>query len=331
MMKTVTGGLKYFNEVALIRGKQLGMDAVLLNRPPLWGKDEWSEKAVQWMVDYCAKFGMIIAGVENIPVEWFTPIVLNYPERDECIERYLRIITAFGKAGIPYLGYGFAAGNVWRTDLAAKGRGGCRCMQYVKADENTKGNQLVYKNVIHGEMPSREELWNNYAYFLKAVLPHAEKEHVGLMLHPSDPPLPVVHGVPRIFCSIEDYKYAYELSGHSPAWGLNLCLGCISQMGGKDAVLEMIRYFGPKGKIFQVHLRDVIGSGESFTECFLGEGNYNPAQVLCELENCGFNGYVFEDHVPMIHDDDGYHTIGRAHAVGYIQGMIDMMKYLIKK
>lgn len=76
------------------------------------------------MVDYCAKFGMIIAGVENIPGGMFsTPIVMNYPERDECIERYLRIITAFGKAGVPYIGYGFAAGNVWRTDLAAKGRG----------------------------------------------------------------------------------------------------------------------------------------------------------------------------------------------------------------
>ena len=51
------------------------------------------------------------------------------------------------------------------------------------------------------------------------------------------------------------YVKAYEdtkgnqLSGHSPAWGLNLCLVCISQMGGKDAVLEMIRYFGPKDKI----------------------------------------------------------------------------------
>ena len=73
------------------------------------------------------------------------------------------------------------------------------------------------------------------------------------------------------------YVKAYEdakgnqLSGHSPAWGLNLCLGCISQMGGKDAVLEMIRYFGPKDKISQVHLRDVIRSGESFTECFLGK------------------------------------------------------------
>ena len=329
-MKVITGALKYFNENAIIRGKQLGCEGVHFNRPPLWGNDTWAPESVKWLVEYCKKFDMPVTGVENIPVEWFTPIILGYPERDECIERYQGIIEAFGKAGIPLLGYGFGAGNVWRTSIHAKGRGGSECMQYVQADEK-KGNALTYKNVIRGENPTREQLWENYAYFLKAVLPTAEKWHVKLMLHPSDPMLPEVNGIPRIMVSIEDFKRAYELSGGSPAWGINLCIGCFSQLGGREAVLEMIRYFGPKGKLFQVHFRDVIGSGNDFTECFLGEGNFDPAEIISELAKNGFDGYIFEDHVPVIRDDDFYHTIGRAHASGYIQGMLAMMQYMQKK
>ena len=39
-------------------------------------------------------------------------------------------------------------------------------------------------------------------------------------------------------------------------------------------------FFGPKGKIFYVHMRDVNGHVPRFEECFLGEGNYDPAAVI---------------------------------------------------
>ena len=42
---------------------------------------------------------------------------------------------------------------------------------------------------------SAEDIWTNYTYFIKAVLPVAEKSDVRLALHPDDPPIPMMNGV----------------------------------------------------------------------------------------------------------------------------------------
>lgn len=173
-----------------------------------------------------------------------------------------------------------------------------------------------------------DRLWQNYQYFLKVVLPVAEFVGVRLALHPDDPPVPEVGGLPRIFGRVDAFKRAAELAGNSPAWGLELCLGCCSEMGGESTVLEMIRHFGPRGQIVYVHFRDVQGVAEHFQECFLGEGNYDPAKVLYELVQAGFDGFILDDHVPRLVGDTPWGHRARAHAIGYLQGMLRMLDYL---
>ena len=104
-----------------------------------------------------------------------------------------------------------------------------------------------------------DDLFDNYRYFMDAVLPTAEKAGVMLALHPDDPPLRRFGGIQRMVTSLEDYKRAMEI-GNSPAWGVNLCLGCCSEKGGRDCALEMIRYLGVRKKILSVHFRDVQGT-----------------------------------------------------------------------
>ena len=111
-------------------------------------------------------------------------------------------------------------------------------------------------------------------------------------------------------------------------WGLNLCLGCFSQLGGEPYVLDMIDTFVPRGKVSIVHLRDVQGTIERFQECFLGDGNYDPAKVLTRLKRCGYNGIVIDDHVPFLTDDTRWGRTARAFENGYIQGMKAMLDYL---
>jgi mannonate dehydratase len=169
-------------------------------------------------------------------------------------------------------------------------------------------------------------MWENYAYFLGAVLPVAERAGVRLALHPDDPPVPSLAGVARIFVSVENFKRAYEMAGGSPAWGLDLCLGCCSEMpGGAANVREMIEYFGPKGRIFYVHFRDVKGTVPRFAECFIGEGNYDAAATMRLLKRNGFTGFLLDDHVPHVVDDTPWGHRGRAHAIGYMQGLLDMI------
>ena len=55
-------------------------------------------------------------------------------------------------------------------------------------------------------------------------------------------------------------------------------MGCYSEMG--DNVIDTIRYFGERNKIFYVHMRDVQGCMPSFQECFLGEGNFDPVEAV---------------------------------------------------
>ncbi len=176
---------------------------------------------------------------------------------------------------------------------------------------------------------TEEQMWDNYDYFIKAVLPVAEEAGVKLALHPDDPPVPMLGGVARLFYEPAGFKRAYELNPSSPAWGLDLCLGCCSEMpGGKANVREMIEFFGPKGRIFYVHFRDVQGTVPNFTECFIGEGNYDPAEVMVLLAKNGFDGFLLDDHVPHMDDDTDWNHRGRAHAIGYMQGLLQMRAFL---
>jgi mannonate dehydratase len=136
-------------------------------------------------------------------------------------------------------------------------------------------------------------------------------------------------GVARLFRNVEGFKRAEAITP-SEAWGLDLCLGCCSEMpGGAVNVMAMIEHFGPRGRIFYIHFRDVQGTVPAFSECFLGEGNYDPAVVLLALKRNGFTGFMLDDHVPHIVDDTPWCHRGRAHAIGYMQGMMQMMEHLV--
>jgi mannonate dehydratase len=93
---------------------------------------------------------------------------------------------------------------------------------------------------------------------------------------------------------------------------------------GAANVFEMIDYFGPLGKIFYVHFRDVQGSVPKFAECFLGDGNYDPAEVVLRLKQVGFNGFLLDDHVPFVIGDTPWGHRARGHAIGYMQGLLRM-------
>ena len=99
-------------------------------------------------------------------------------------------------------------------------------------------------------------------------------------------------------------------------------------IGGKANVAEMIEYFAPKGSIAYIHFRDVKGTVPDFTECFIGDGNFDPAEVMVLLARTGFEGFLLDDHVPHMDDDTDWNHRGRAHAIGYMQGLIRMGEFL---
>jgi mannonate dehydratase len=238
--------------------------------------------------------------------------------------------------GIDLLGYNWLPTFVWRTDMKVAGRGGAMVTSF-DLGEIGAGNALASYRLSPTEPLtepiSTEQMWANHQYFLDAVLPVAEEEGVRLALHPDDPPVDEpLGGAARIFNSPASLVRAREQANASSSWGLDFCLGTVSEMGGEDAVNAVIDTLGPVGAIFYVHFRDVQGTVPSFRECFLGEGNYSPARVIRRLHDVGFDGFLIDDHVPAMIGDpdtwmdissDAYCSRGRAHAIGYLQGVLN--------
>jgi mannonate dehydratase len=319
--------------------RQLGLSSVQLHAPSNLPGDSghWRLADLVRLKAECEGAGLVLEGLENVPASQFAKIQRGLPGRDEQLEHYLITMRNMAEAGIYLLGFNFLATYVWRTDMHAVGRGNARVTSFDLEQARRSGNALATYKLTPSdpidEPITAEMMWANYQYFLDAVLPEAEALGLRLALHPDDPPVDEsLGGVSRIFTSPAALVEAHRRSGNSPAWALNLCIGTISEMNGAQSVREVIDALGPIGRIAYVHFRDVQGTVPSFSECFLGEGNYNPADVIRQLHSVGFDGFIIDDHVPaMIGDIDSwgdtsseaYCSRARAHAIGYLQGVLN--------
>jgi mannonate dehydratase len=169
---------------------------------------------------------------------------------------------------------------------------------------------------------TEDELWENLRYFLKAVVPVAEKANVKLAMHPDDPPLSPIRGLGRIMRSIENYQRLIDLVP-SPVNGITLCQGNFTLM--TDDLPGAIRHFGRQGKIFFVHFRDVRGTPEKFVETFHDDGQTDMLACMRAYREIGFDGVCRPDHVPTMEGDNNdrpaYSSIGRLFAIGYLKGL----------
>jgi mannonate dehydratase len=90
----------------------------------------------------------------------------------------------------------------------------------------------------------------------------------------------------------------------------------------------VVPFFVPKQRVVYIHFRDVQGTVPDFIECFIGEGNFDPGEVMAQLIRLGFDGFILDDHVPQMDGDTPWNHRGRAHAIGYMQGLIRMAEHM---
>ena len=343
-IRIAVGQFHDLSEERLRFAAQIGATGLQMNNPSLPGDSRWEEADVRALVEKVEAAGLTFEAIENVPTHFYHKAMLGLDGRDEQIENYQATIRAVARAGVPVLGYHFMPNSVWTTKRDATTRGGAVARQFDMSVVEANADNLELLRTFmpttlgrassmplfgkDGPVVTEDQMWANYAYFIKAVLPVAEEEGLRLALHPDDPPVPMLGGVARLFWRPWGFKHAYELAGNSPAWALDLCLGCCSEMaGGKANVREMIEYFGPKGALAYIHFRDVQGTVPNFTECFIGDGNYDPAEVIALLARNGFDGFLLDDHVPKMDGDSDWNHRGRAHAIGYMHGLVRMLEY----
>jgi mannonate dehydratase len=332
MAKQIRIALGQMREVThenLTFARQLGLDSVQFNTPDLpTGSGAWELSDLLWLKERCERYGLSIEALENVPVQFYDRAMLGLPGRDEQIENYQRTIRNMGKAGIPILGYHWMPNGVWRTSSTTAGRGGALVTAFDMDHADgplTAGQREPGPEEARGRTFSADDMWAHYEYFMKAVIPIAEEAGVKLALHPDDPPVSELGGIARIFNQFDGFKRAMEMVA-SPNSGLDFCMGCFSEMG--PDVIGAIRHFGSQGKIFYVHFRDVQGCVPRFQECFLGEGNVDIVEAIRTLKEVGFTGFLLDDHVPHMTNDSSWGHRARAHAIGYISGMLEAVNRL---
>jgi mannonate dehydratase len=242
---------------------------------------------------------------------------LGLPGREEELEHVLELIRNMGRLGIEVLCYNWMAVVPWsRTSPAVPGRGGAAVTAFDLA---------VWQNAepAPGAPVEETRLWETIGWFLERAVPVAEEAGVKLALHPDDPPLSPLRGIGRIVRSLEAYDRVFALQP-SPVNGMTMCQGNVALM--TDDLPAAIRRFGADGRIHFVHFRDVRGTPDRFVETFVDEGPTDMAACIRAYLDVEVEAPLRTDHSPALAGEHpavpGYPTLGRLHAVGYVQGLL---------
>ena len=267
--------------------------------------------------------GLKVYGFGNSDVHNQDAIVLGLENRDAKIEEYKQHLRNLGKAGIPYTTYAHMANGIWSTEReTTRGGAPARAFNLEKAETGHWHGRQYDMPLTHGRTYSEEEIWDNFAYFIKQVAPVAEEAGVKIGIHPDDPPVPELGGIPRcIFGNFEGYRRAIEMAD-SPNVGLCLCVGCWLEGGawmGKD-VFETIKYFGERKKLFKIHFRNVSQPLPYFVETFLDDGYMDMYKVMRALREVDFDGVAIADHIPLMAKD---HKVSTAFSIGYMKALLE--------
>ena len=266
--------------------------------------------------------GLKVWNIGNSNVHNMPEVTLNLPGRDQKIEEYKAYLRNLAKAGIFYTTYAHMGNGIWSTAPETT-RGGARARSFdlAKADKGYWVGKVFDGPLTHGRKYSKDEIWENYTYFIKAVVPVAEELGMRIGIHPDDPPVPELGGVPRcIFGNFDGYVRALEIANSSNI-GVCLCAGTWLEGGqgmGKD-VIEAIRYFARQGKLWKIHFRNVSAPLPYFVETFVDNGYMDMLKVMRTLREVDFRGAVIADHVPEM---VGGRLTGWAYSIGYIKALL---------
>ena len=297
---------------------QYGVKDILLNNPILQEEKPgvWSKKELAKLKLSIESYNLQLSAIENVPTHFYDHIMLNGPNKNMQIENMIQNIENMADVGIPIFGYNWMPSHVWRTNPRHI-RGGAIATAFDY--ESAKNYPLT-----HDREYSEDEMWESLEEWIKIITPIAEKKNIRLGIHPCDPPVEKLGGIPQLLRSFDSYKRLIEIVD-SPSNGIEFCQGTFSEMeDAKDGgIYEMIDYFSSRKKILYVHFRNVSGTVPKFNEEFINSGYVDMHKAMNIYLKNGFDSFFIDDHVPLTNNDTEWGHAGRAFANGYIQALIE--------
>jgi mannonate dehydratase len=292
------------------------------------GLDRWTSDDLRRTQDLCEKHGIALEMValpllssSHIDREKQGAILLGEePQRSRDIERIQKMIAACGDAGVPAFKYNLSLLGVLRT-ASTPGRGGARYSTWKLAD--AKGDPpLTRAGKVDANL-----FWERIDYLLQRIIPICNEHKVRAACHPHDPGVSPsgFQGVDRVLGTVEGLKRLMSIQ-ESPYHGLNFCVGTVAEMlsdPGRE-ICDVIRFFGTRKKIFNIHLRNIRGRRDDFQEVYPDEGDLNLAAVIRTLHEMEYPYMVMPDHMPG-HPDDPGGLQAFAYGYGYLKGLLQAL------
>ena len=306
----------------LTYARQMGItDLVMANAGSLPDDNgTWQVKDLAMMRLNVESHGLRVAAMENVPISFYDHIMLGGPKRDQQIDNMITTIRNMALAGIPVFGYHWMPSSVWRTTPKPV-RGGAIATAF-------NYDEVKDLPFTHEREYTEEELWANLEYWLKIIIPVAEEAGIRLGIHPDDPPVKQIGGIPRLFSSYENYR-RYLAIYESPNNAIEFCQGTISEMtdSSDDNIYGFIDEMVRRDKVLYVHFRNVSAPDPNdFREEFINTGHVDMYRAMKTYYDAGYEGLFLDDHVPRTQGDTDRQHQSRSFAFGYIQAMIEAVE-----
>jgi mannonate dehydratase len=264
-----------------------------------------------------ARFGLRVADAGCPPLQKCPQIHLAQPDRDEWIAKYNEFTRVLGGAGIPVNYVAWQPNGIYRSRIGigahTRGQNAMICDL----------EELRSRPIANDRAYTDEEIWKSFEYFAERALPVCEEAGVKLALHPNDPPVEEVCGVPSLIWNSDCYRRVFDLVGDSPYLGIKMCFGCWLE-GGADFgdIHADIHEFVRRGKVLVVHFRNVSSPLPVFEETLLEDGYADMPALLDELIAAGYDGQINIDHPFFTHDGAGMSPLSDAYYNGYLKGLL---------
>ena len=249
------------------------------------------------------------------------------PQRDRDIESFQNHIRTCAATGIKTIKYNMSLLGVVRSQQVP-GRGDTVYEKWNAKEALAKNPPLTRAGVVNADA-----FWERIDYFLKRVVPVANENKVRIACHPQDPGTPPegYQGITNVLGTIDGMK-KFVAMYESPYHGFNFCQGTVSEnlVNPKEEIFDVIRYFGSRKKIFNVHFRNIKGGRDNFiAEIFPDDGDIDFVKVLKVYREVGYEDLLMPDHAPAVPGQPDASRENFPFEFGYIRGLIEAERHIV--